>query len=365
MPDFEQRRQRLRRLLEKASLSALLVTDFINVTYLTGFTGDDSYLLITRDDAMVISDFRYVEQLAEECPDLKTEIRGLGQKILDSVEKAVLAAKVTQLGVEADSMTVGLQSRLAEKLPRLALTPTSGLVEELRQIKDKDEVEEIRRAVRIAERAYDVVKASLRPEQSEKQVADEFERQVRLFGGKCTSFPPIVAVGARSALPHARPLADRPLGEADFVLLDFGAVARHYLSDLTRVVVTGRISPKLETVYGVVLKAQLQAIAAIRPGAVMHDVDAAARQVIADAGFGKHFGHGLGHGIGLRIHESPRLAVNANLPLKAGMVITVEPGVYLPGWGGVRIEDDVLVTRSGHERLSSLPRELSENIIRF
>jgi Xaa-Pro aminopeptidase len=362
-PDFEQRRDRLRKLMRKASLPALLVTDFVNVTYLTGFTGDDSFLLITADDAVAISDFRYIEQLAEECPELKTQIRVVGQKILESVVEVLGSMRLSQLGVEAESMTVAFRDRLAAAAPGVELAPASGLVEELREIKDKYEIEEIRRAVRIAEQAFGVVRASLRPEQSEKDVADAFENQVRLFGGKCTAFPPIVAIGPRSALPHARPLATRRMGEADFVLFDFGAAARLYLSDLTRVVATSRISPKLDAVYGVVLKAQLQAIAAIRPGAVMQEVDAVARNVIADAGYGEKFGHGLGHGFGLRIHEAPRLAVNENRPLKAGMIVTVEPGIYLPGWGGIRIEDDILVTRGGNERLSSLPRDLAENAI--
>jgi Xaa-Pro aminopeptidase len=363
MPDFEARRDRLRKLMRKASVSALLVTDFLNVTYLTGFTGDDSYLLVTPEEAIVISDFRYIEQLAEECPELATHIRVVGQKIHEAVVKAIEGAKLSHVGVEAESMTIGQRDRLASGLKSTSLAPVGGLVEELREIKDKHEVEEIRQAIRIAEQAFGVVKASLRPEQSEKDVADAFEHQVRLFGGKCTSFPPIVAVGPRSALPHARPVATRKIGEEDFILLDFGAYARLYLSDLTRVVATGRISPKLETVYGLVKKAQATAIDAIRPGALMKDVDAVARKLIDDAGYGKQFGHGLGHGIGLAIHESPRLASSEDRPLKAGMVVTVEPGIYLPGWGGVRIEDDILVTRTGHERLSSLSRELSDNTI--
>ena len=349
--------------MRKASLPALLVTDFVNVTYLTGFTGDDSYLLLTASECIVVSDFRYIEQLAEECPELETKIRVVGQKILDSVVELVKSLPLAVLAIEAESTTVGFKERLAAAAPGLEIPSAGGLVEELREIKDKHEIEEIRRAIRIAERAYGVVRASLRPTQSEKDVADALEHQVRLFGGKCCAFPPIVAVGARSALPHARPMAKRLIGEAEFVLLDFGAAARLYFSDLTRLVAVGKISPKLEAVYGVVLQAQLAGIAAIRPGAIMEEVDAAARNVIEQAGYGPQFGHGLGHGFGLRIHEAPRLAKNEKRPLKAGMIVTVEPGIYLPGWGGIRIEDDCVVTRQGCERLSSLPRELSENAI--
>jgi Xaa-Pro aminopeptidase len=238
---------------------------------------------------------------------------------------------------------------------------TAGLIEQLREVKDKHEIAEIREAARYAEQAFAVLRATLRPNRTEKEVADDLEHQIRLFGGKGTSFPSIIAVGARAALPHARP-TDKTIGADDFVLVDWGATARHYKSDLTRVLVTGRISPKLERIYGVVLEAQEQAIAAIRPGVTGREVDAVARKVITDAGFGKQFGHGLGHGIGLDIHEAPRLNSANDKPLKPGMVVTVEPGIYLPGWGGVRIEDDILVTKSGHEVLTSVPKQLNEMV---
>jgi Xaa-Pro aminopeptidase len=208
-----------------------------------------------------------------------------------------------------------------------------------------------------------VIRASLRPEQTEFQVAAELEYQIRRFGGAACSFPPIVAVGPRAALPHATP-GQKRIGEGDFTLIDWGARSPLYVSDLTRVLVTGKISPKLERIYGVVLKAQLAAIAAVRPGALACDVDGAARTVIEQAGYGRYFGHGTGHGIGLDIHEHPRLATSQKQPLKAGTVITIEPGIYLPGWGGVRIEDDVLITRDGHEVLTAgLGKQLEQCMI--
>jgi Xaa-Pro aminopeptidase len=217
--------------------------------------------------------------------------------------------------------------------------------------------------VECAERAFAVVRASLRPGRSEKEIADEIEHQVRLFGGRCCSFPPIVAAGPRSALPHATPAEDRMIGGSGFVLIDWGAQRGLYVSDLTRVLVAGKIPPKLERVYGVVLKAQQRAIDSIKAGATMHEVDAAARRVIARAGYGKYFGHGLGHGVGLEVHEAPRLAANQHRPLRAGMVVTVEPGIYLPSWGGVRIEDDVLVTRTGSEVLTGVPKDLADCVV--
>jgi Xaa-Pro aminopeptidase len=197
---------------------------------------------------------------------------------------------------------------------------------------------------------------------TEQQVSNELEYQARQFGAKRMSFETIVAVGPRAALPHARPTGRR-IGESDFTLIDWGVNEGLYMSDLTRMLATAKISPKLRKLYGVVLKAQLAGIDAIRPGATCEAVDRAARNVIEKAGYGKHFGHGLGHGVGLEIHEAPRLAQGQTRELKPGMIVTVEPGVYFPGWGGIRIEDDVLVTRTGHEVLTSVPKELDECLV--
>jgi Xaa-Pro aminopeptidase len=232
----------------------------------------------------------------------------------------------------------------------------------LRQIKDREEVAEIRQAVRYAEKAFAAIRVTLRPEQTEKEIADALDYQLRRFGARGSSFPPIVAAGPRGALPHATP-GDEPVGEQESVLIDWGAAGRLYKSDLTRVLVTGRISPKLRRIYGLVLAAQTQAIAAIGPGVAAQEVDAVARGVIAAAGYGRRFGHGLGHGLGLEVHEAPRLTAASSTVLQAGMVVTVEPGIYLPGWGGVRIEDDVLVTRRGHEVLTTAPKQLEEMIL--
>jgi Xaa-Pro aminopeptidase len=252
--------------------------------------------------------------------------------MLDSLVQTVAKAKPGKLGIEGESMTVGFSELLAKELPKIELVTTDGLVEELRLVKDKEEIAAIRRAVWQAERAFAVMRASLRPEMTEKQVADHLEFQMRLYGAKNCSFPSIIAVGPRAALPHAR-AGDKKIGESDFVLVDWGADEGLYKSDLTRVLVTGKIPPKLERIYGVVLTAQEQAIAAIKPGMTCHDVDRVAREIITKAGFGAQFGHGLGHGLGLDIHESPRLATNRQTKLEPGMVVTVEPGIYLPGWG--------------------------------
>jgi Xaa-Pro aminopeptidase len=348
--------------VRKLGADALLVTSFTNVTYLTGFTGDDSFLLVRQDGEVILTDFRYTTQLGEECPGLDLQVRRPGGTMLQSITKVLRRASIGRLGIEGDSMTVSLRDQIADKLPRLEIVPTRGMVERLREVKDRHEIGQLRRAVRFAEKAFGVIRASLRPEKTEKEVADEVEYQLRLFGAERSGFPTIVAVGPRAALPHATP-TERQIGSSDFVLIDWGADGGQYKSDLTRVLVTGRISPKLERVYRVVLKAQQKAVAAIRPGAIAEEVDRAARKVIGDAGLGRYFGHGLGHGLGLEVHEAPRLAANSRTVLKPGMGVTVEPGVYLPGWGGIRIEDDVLVTRTGHEVLTAVPRQLEEAVV--
>lgn len=355
--------KKLRELLGKADLHALLVTSFVNVTYLTGFTGDDSYLLVHKDGELLITDPRYSEQLESECPKLPLEVRPPGVSMLDGIEKIVKRTELTRLGVEADSMTLALRDSLAEKLGTLPLVSTKGLVEQLRMIKDKHELDEIRRAIWQAERAFAAVRAAIRPDSTERQIANDLEYQMRCDGAKGCSFTPIVGVGPRAALPHGRP-TDTKISEAGFVLIDWGTCSGLYMSDLTRVLVTGEPHPKLQGVYNVVLEAQLAAIDAIRPGKTCHEIDKAARDVITNAGYGKQFGHGLGHGIGLQIHENPRFGVGQETVLEPGMVMTVEPGIYLPGELGVRIEDDILVTNDGCEVLTSVPKRWEDQIIR-
>ena len=368
MTSFDSRRDKLRNLLKEKSLDALLVTEERNVTYLTGFTGDSSFLVIGQSAGgkreLLLTDHRYTQQLEDECPGLELAVRGPGVKQSEFTAETLAKFKLPALGIESEAMSVATFEKLREKLSATKLARTENLVESLRESKDQGEIDEIREAIRIAERAFAVIRNSLRLGRSEKEVADELEYQIRLFGGTCGAFPSIIGVGPRAALPHGRPLQGSKIGDHGFVLIDWGARGRLYHSDLTRVLTTGKlcpqhkVEPKLQEVYGVVLAAQRAAIDAIRPGAIMKNVDAAARDVIDRAGFGKNFGHSLGHGIGLAVHEQPRLAPDQDRPLAAGMVVTVEPGIYLPGWGGVRIEDDVLVTEDGCEVLTSVPKEL-------
>lgn len=361
MSIHSERRDKLKRLVKAAKADAILVTNVTNVSYLTGFTGDSSYLLLSDKKAIMFSDGRFVDQLPAECPGIELEIRGPGMTMVELL-KRTLPGKFGKVAIESSSLLLATYLKIKEELPTLEMLPTTGLVEELRLVKDKDEVAAIRRAIHMAERAFRVAKASMHRDQTEKQIADLIEQQIRAFGGRCTSFPSIIASGPRAALPHAGATTAR-LGDFDFVLCDWGAREDAYISDLTRMLLFTKPSAKLAKVHAAVLGAQEAAFAVIKPGAVLADVDAAARKVIEDAGFGANFTHSLGHGIGMEVHEAPRMASSEKSQLKAGMVITVEPGIYLPGWGGVRLEDDVLVTKTGCELLSHLPKALDDSLV--
>lgn len=359
--DFERRRQKLVRHLKQNSVSTLLVSHSPNVTYLTGFTGDSTYLLIHQGKFLLLSDPRYEEQIQAECPGVDCFIRTPDTTLLEATAAQVAKAKCSSLSVESHYMPLFGYEILKNQLQGCEIHGSVGLVESLREIKDKDEVARIERAIEMAERAFQIVRAGLRAEQSERDVAHSLESEIRALGGIGCSFPPIVGVGARAALPHGTP-TDVKIGSDSFVLIDWGAREGEYISDLTRVLVTSKIPPKFEKVYRLVLEANEAAIRAIRPGIPACDVDRAGREVIEKGGFGKHFGHALGHGIGLQVHESPRMGLEQRRPLLPGMVVTVEPGIYIPGWGGVRIEDDVLVTKDGCRVLSTLPKDLDSMI---
>lgn len=362
MSRYSKRRDKLRRQLRKNKIDALLVTNFKNVSYLTGFTGDDSYLLVTLKHEVLISDMRFTIQIQEECPEIEVLIRGPGRTMHAGIKEMITKYNVTSLAFESTALTVAEYDSFSEHLRDCDLIAADSWVEQIRLIKDASEIERIRVACDQARRSFETVRAMLTLDMTELDVANNLEYQARRFGGRCLSFTPIVGVGERAALPHGHP-TEKKIGEDAFTLIDWGVNEGQYVSDLTRILVTGKISPKLRKLYGIVLKAQVAAIDAIRPGIPCETVDKIARDIITKAGFGKNFGHGLGHGIGLDVHEAPRLSKSQKTPLAPGMVVTVEPGIYLPGWGGIRIEDDVLVTRKGHEVLSTVPKQLDECVV--
>jgi Xaa-Pro aminopeptidase len=367
MDYFAPRRERLIRQLGQEGIDVLMVSNPVNVTYLTGFTGDSTVLLLRRDSLLLVSDSRYTGQLAEECAGLPAYIRSTSQKLPEAVADALKGFGIRSVGLESNAVTVAELELLRQLAPSLDWKGGADRVERLRMVKDASELAQIRTAIDVAERVFMAFRSLLRPEDTEKDLCDTIEHYARRAGGSGTSFPPIVAVGERAALPHAPP-TNRTVASGELLLVDWGVSAPLYKSDLTRVLVNRKNSTfsrtasaataKLHEVYSVVLQAQEAALRAVRPGVSTRALDAAARNVIAEAGYGEYFGHGLGHGIGLQIHEAPWLRPNADAPVGPGMVFTLEPGIYLPGWGGVRIEDDVLVTPDGAERLTHLPRDL-------
>jgi Xaa-Pro aminopeptidase len=356
MDYFPQRRRHLAQHLNLEDLDALLITNPVNVTYLTGFSGDSSYLILSRERTILVSDARYAQQIAEECPGLEAHIRPHSLLLPNATAGVLDKVGTRKIGFESGHLTVGELETYRELVPAIDWKGSRDRVEKLRQVKDPSEVEQIREAIAIAERAFAIFRDKLRPEDNEKDLHDNMEIYIRRAGGRCTSFPSIIAVGERAALPHAPPTS-KTVAEAELLLVDWGAKGRFYNCDLTRVLATRKIAPKLEEVYMVVLRAQAKALQAIHPGAKAKDIDAEARAVIEQAGFGQFFGHGLGHGLGLQVHEGPAIRQTSEAVLEAGMVFTIEPGIYLPDWGGVRIEDDVLVTPDGCEGLTHVAKE--------
>ncbi|MBY0524905.1 MAG: Xaa-Pro peptidase family protein [Gemmataceae bacterium] len=371
-----QRRRQLARLLKEENVDALLVTNPVNVTYLTGFSGDSTYLILGRQHTLLVSDGRFTEQLAEECPGLDAYIRPSKQSLSRATADTLQKLGPRQVGFESGNVSVADLEVYREMLPAIEWKGVRDRVEKMRAVKDESEVAAIREAIRIAERAFAMFRSMLRRGDCEKDLHDAMEGYIRRAGGRCSSFPTIVAVDERAALPHAPPTG-RNLAECHLLLVDWGASGAFYKSDLTRVLIPRNHSAfsrsarqekadeKLEKVYATVLAAQQAAIAAVRPGAKGHDVDAIARAVMDEAGYGKYFMHGLGHGIGLQVHEAPAVRTDSVDVLQAGMVVTIEPGIYLPGWGGVRLEDDVLVTPDGNEVLTSVPKDFASQILDF
>ena len=362
MAPYDRRRQDLARAVREAAFDGLLVAKPCNVSYLTGFTGDSSFCLVTPTRSILISDDRYRTQIENECPGLETHIRGHDKNTYQAVGEVATKLGLRDIGVEASGVTLEEFERLMGLCPSATLVGKSGFVEKSRAIKDDVEVTAIRRAIRVAEQGFAALRATMRPTDTEKELGDLLDSYVRRAGGDGMAFPPIVGVGDRSALPHST-LSQRRLDESPFVLVDWGARLGLYHSDLTRVLWSPGGPPRrsvessLEKMYTVVLQAQTRAIAAVRPGVSVKEVDAAARGFIADSGYGDYFTHGLGHGIGLEVHEAPAVRSNSDDVLAAGMVLTIEPGIYLPGFAGVRIEDDILVTPDGAEILTSVPKD--------
>jgi Xaa-Pro aminopeptidase len=350
------RRGAVRALLAPADLGGLLVTKPVNVRYLTGFSGSYGALLLFHDRTVFFTDRRYEAQAAAEV--VGAEIVMAASELVAGVI-AVLGNDGDGLGFEPMGLTWGTGQRLRALLPGRAVVPAPGLVEELRMVKDDDEIATMREAARIGAEALTGLLDTLRDGVTEREVALDLEISMRRLGADGLAFHPIVAFGEQAAEPHHRP-GDRELAPGDFVKLDFGAKLDGYRSDMTRTLVFGRASQRQREVYELVARAQAAGLAALRPRVTAGEVDRACREVIAQAGLGDAFSHPTGHGVGLEIHEAPWVRPGAGGSIPSGTPVTIEPGVYLPGFGGVRIEDLAVVRPGGHELLTTVPKELIE-----
>jgi Xaa-Pro aminopeptidase len=352
----EERADRVAAQLTERDLDALLVTGLVNVRYLTGFTGSNAAAVVGVGRRTFLTDFRYLSQSAEQVPDWDREIAS--NDLLAGAARILEDGAPLRLGFDDADLSVKAFDHLRDVLAdTIELVPAGGLVEDLRAIKDAEEVERIRAAAKLADDALrDVLERGLAG-RTEREVALDLEFTQRRLGAEGISFPPIVASAEHGALPHAVP-RDVVIAEGTLVVVDWGAVLDGYASDCTRTFATGELDPRDREVYDLVAHAQEEALAAVRPGPTGREVDAVARDIINAAGHAEHFGHGLGHGVGLEVHEGPRLATTSTARLQAGNIVTVEPGVYVPGAVGVRIEDLVVVTEDGHDVLSGYTKEL-------
>lgn len=353
--DVTRRLEAIRARLNEEGLDALLVQSAVNRRYLSGFTGSAGALVISPERAWIFVDFRYVEQAKAEAPAFELV---QFDAFLPRLREVFQSAGIERVGFEAAHVSVAASKSLERELPDVDWTPTVNWVETARGIKEPEELATMQQAIDLADEAFEHILGYLEPGRTEKEIALELEFYMRRRGAERLAFATIVASGPNGALPHAVP-TDRELQRGDLVTLDFGCVVDGYASDLTRTVAIGELDGRGRELYELVLRAQLAGIQGVRPGRLGKEVDADARSVIAQAGYGEHFGHGLGHGIGLEVHEEfPRLSTRGEVELEPGMVCSVEPGVYIPGWGGIRIEDLVVVTSDGCRVLSRSSKEL-------
>jgi len=350
--------KKLQKVLEKENLDLLLVTSLPNVRYLSGYSGTNGLILISPNGCVFLTDFRYKEQAGEQVKHLKVVIaeRDLIQT-LPSLN--LLKGKRLKLGFESSQLSCGTYQKLKSLLPHCLLVPTENLIEFISVKKDQNEIDRIKKAVRITDQVFYEILNSIKPKVKEKDIAAEIEYRFKRYGSTTPLYETIVASGKRSALPHGV-ASDKKIEKGDLITLDMGAVYDGYTADLTRTVVVGKSNKRQKKVYNIVLKAQKQAINKIKPKMRACDLDKVSRSMIKRAGYDKYFGHGLGHGIGLVIHDNPAINPRNHQLLEPGMVITIEPGIYIPNWGGIRIEDDVLVTKKGGEVLTKAEKNLIE-----
>ncbi|MEL3961626.1 Xaa-Pro peptidase family protein [Lysinibacillus endophyticus] len=346
--------EKLRKALIDENVDAILITNQYNRRYMTGFTGTAGVAIVSQNDAVFITDFRYTEQAKKQVQNYRiVQHEGiLFKEVANQVEKM----GIKTLGFEKDTMTYGVYENY-KSLLKANLVPLSGLIEKIRLIKNEQEINIIKVACEIADQAFTHILEFIKPGKTELEVSNELEFFMRKQGAQASSFDTIVASGVRSALPHGV-ATNKTIEKGDFVTLDFGALYNGYVSDITRTIAVGQPSDQLIEMYNTVLQSQLFALEKVGPGMTGIEADAIARDYLTSKGYGEAFGHSTGHGIGLEVHEGPALSSRSETVLEPNMVVTIEPGIYLPGIGGVRIEDDVLITETGNEKLTHSKKEL-------
>jgi Xaa-Pro aminopeptidase len=346
--------EKLRARFAELGIDGMLVTNSYNRRYMTGFTGTAGVALIGETKAVFITDFRYVEQAAKQIQGYEI-IQHTGLMV-EEVAKQAAALGIKKLGFEQEDLSFATY-KTYEQAVQAELVPVSGVIEKLRLIKSDSEIKILKEAAEIADAAFKHILDFIRPGVKEIEVANELEFFMRKNGAASSSFDIIVASGYRSALPHGV-ATEKVIEKGEFVTLDFGAYYKGYCSDITRTVAVGEVSDELKKIYQIVLEAQLRGMNGIKPGMTGREADALTRDYITEQGYGEYFGHSTGHGLGMEVHEGPALSVRSDTVLEPGMVVTVEPGIYIAGLGGVRIEDDTVVTKDGNESLTHSPKDL-------
>ena len=350
--------KKMQDLVKKENLDCLFVSDIVHIRYLTGFSGSSAKVLVFPNKTIFMSDFRYMEQSAKEVKGAQVKI-GQRDPMSDLPDVKELQKKNLKVGYESEFLSFSLVRKLAHMLPNVCWVPTSGLVESLTIVKTAEEIGLIKEAVRISDAAFERILGYLRPGIREIEVAAELEYQMKMLGSEKPAFDTIIASGVRSSMPHGV-ASEKKIKKGEFITMDFGAKYMGYHSDITRTVVLGKATSRQKKIYNLVLKAQKAGCAYVRAGLQGKQVDAKVRGIISKAGYGKYFGHGLGHGLGTLVHDTPSVAPSSEYVLQTNNVVTIEPGIYIPKWGGVRVEDDVVVKKNKSVILNKAPKELIE-----
>ncbi|MBD3218961.1 MAG: M24 family metallopeptidase [candidate division Zixibacteria bacterium] len=350
--------KRLQQLVKKENLDCLLVTDVTNIRYLTGYSGSSAKLLVFPTQTYFFTDFRYKDQVKKEVKGAKIEI-GQRDPMMDFPSFKPLQKKNITIGFQSEYITHAMLEQLKELLPEAIFVPTKNIVGTLSIIKTQAEIKLIREAVKISDKAFDRILGYIEPGLREDEIAAELEYQMKILGSEKPAFDTIVASGPRSALPHGV-ASDRKVQKGDYITMDFGAKYKGYHSDMTRTIVVGKATQKQKKIYNLVLKAQKAGCRYAKAGITGKELDKKVRKIIEKAGYGKNFGHGLGHGLGTVVHDAPPVSPLSEVELKPNMVVTIEPGIYISGWGGVRIEDDVVLKKNSCVILNKAEKMLIE-----